>query len=275
MWYLNTCKNTIFLHVKISIISLTSGLSLKLYLNSLVYHRNIFGSSSKVLVNLRTSSENFRKFSENVRERLSGLRDNLKNLRKSSEGGRKSSENHQKRRHQYVYIINRMIHGRLEIWNLSSRVHIRYLTRSLRSLVRYRWEHSKRNSTSPRDHVLFSIYVACKIRRSYKGSNPQCVWMLQIYFQMQFSSFNLYYKRFQWSPLSDFEKFANFSFINGTPRLALSTCGHLFRTGILEWGISLKSFWHVIFTVVAYRLTARTYFYVILFTLITNDVSQS
>ena len=125
MWYLNTRKNTIFLHVKISIISLTSGLSLKLYLNSLVYHRNIFRSSSKLLGNLRKSSDifgNFRKFSENVRERSSGLWDNLKNLRKSSEGGRKSSENHQKRRHQYVYIINRIIHGRLEIWNLSSRV---------------------------------------------------------------------------------------------------------------------------------------------------------
>ena len=29
----------------------------------------------------------------------------LENLVKSSENGRKSSENHQKRRHQYVYII--------------------------------------------------------------------------------------------------------------------------------------------------------------------------
>ena len=56
-----------------------------------------------------------------------------------------------------LYIINRTIHGRLEIWNLSSRVHIRHLTRSLRSLVRYRCEHSKINSISPRDHVLFSI----------------------------------------------------------------------------------------------------------------------
>ena len=68
--YLNTRKNTIFLHVKISIISLTSGLSLKLYLNSLVYHRNIFGSSSKVLGNLRKSSDifgNFRKMFGNVR----------------------------------------------------------------------------------------------------------------------------------------------------------------------------------------------------------------
>ena len=37
--------------------SMTSGLSLTLYLNSLVYHRNIFGSSSEVFGNLRTSSE--------------------------------------------------------------------------------------------------------------------------------------------------------------------------------------------------------------------------
>ena len=40
-------------------ISLISSLSLKLYLNSLVYHRNIFGSSSKVFGNLRASSEFF------------------------------------------------------------------------------------------------------------------------------------------------------------------------------------------------------------------------
>ena len=35
----------------------------------------------------------------------------LKNLRKSSENGRKSSENHQKRRHQYVYVIKRTLEG--------------------------------------------------------------------------------------------------------------------------------------------------------------------
>ena len=61
-------------------ISLISSLSLKLYLNSLVYHRNIFGSSSKVFGNLRQSSEifgNLRKFSENVRERSSCLRNNF------------------------------------------------------------------------------------------------------------------------------------------------------------------------------------------------------
>ena len=44
-------------HVKISMTSVISSLSLKLYLNSSVYHRNIFGSSSKVFGNLRTSSE--------------------------------------------------------------------------------------------------------------------------------------------------------------------------------------------------------------------------
>ena len=67
-------------HVKISMISVTSGLSLKLYLNSLVYHRNIFGSSLKVFGNLRKSSDifgNFQKFSENVRECSSGLWDNF------------------------------------------------------------------------------------------------------------------------------------------------------------------------------------------------------
>ena len=59
---------------------MTSGLSLTLYLNSLVYHRNIFGSSSEVFSNLGKSSDffgNFRKFSENVRECSSGIRNNF------------------------------------------------------------------------------------------------------------------------------------------------------------------------------------------------------
>ena len=97
-------------HVKISMISVTSGLSLKLYLNLLVYHRNIFGSSSKVFGNLGKSSDifgNFRKFSENVLERSLGLRHNFG---KSSESGRESSKNHQKRRNQYDYIIKRTLH---------------------------------------------------------------------------------------------------------------------------------------------------------------------
>ena len=69
----------------------------------------------------RQSSEIFgylQKFSENVRERSSGLQNNFK---KSSESGRKSSENHQKRRHQYVYIIKRTLHVSSKIWILCSR----------------------------------------------------------------------------------------------------------------------------------------------------------
>ena len=60
-----------------------------------------------------------------------------------------------------VYIINRVIHGCLEMWNFSSTVHIRYLTRSLPSLVQYLCEHSKINSISPCIHVLFSLYYYC------------------------------------------------------------------------------------------------------------------
>ena len=65
----------------VSVISFkTSGSSLKLYLHSLVYHRNMFGSSSEVFANLRKSSDifgNFRKFSGSVQERSSGIRNNF------------------------------------------------------------------------------------------------------------------------------------------------------------------------------------------------------
>ena len=76
-----------------------SSLSLRFYLNSLVYDRNIFGSSSKVFGNLRQSSVifgQFRKMFGNVRATLGQI---LENLWKSSESGRKSSENRQLRRH--------------------------------------------------------------------------------------------------------------------------------------------------------------------------------
>ena len=92
----------------------------KLYLNSLVCHRNIFGSSSEVFGNLQTSSEifeNFRKMFGNVCLVFGTI---LENLRKSSEDGRKSLENHQKRPHQHVYIIKRTLHGGLRIWILFS-----------------------------------------------------------------------------------------------------------------------------------------------------------
>ena len=72
-------------YVKISTISLTSSLSIKLYLNSLVYHRNIFESSSNVLGNLQKFSENVRECSSGLRtilEIFGGLRRVIGNLRK-------------------------------------------------------------------------------------------------------------------------------------------------------------------------------------------------
>ena len=77
-------------HVKISMISLISSLALKLNLNSLVYHRNIFKSSTKVFGNLRYISDifgNFRKMFRNGRLAFGTI---LENLRNSSESGRKS-----------------------------------------------------------------------------------------------------------------------------------------------------------------------------------------
>ena len=101
-------------------ISLISRLSLKLYLNSLVYHRNIVGSSFRVLGNLR-------ELSENVQERSSGLRNEFG---KSSESGRKSSENHQKRLHQHVCMIKKKytLARRYEFYVLVARTI--YLSRS-------------------------------------------------------------------------------------------------------------------------------------------------
>ena len=43
------------------------------------------------------------------------------------------------------------------------------------SLVRYRCEHSKINSISPRDHVLFSIYLICLTNRHLERGWKQSV----------------------------------------------------------------------------------------------------
>ena len=139
-------------------ISLISSLSLKLYLNSLVYHRNIFGSFSKVFGNPRKSSGifgNFRKMFGSVRPAFGTI---LNFLRKCSEGGRKSSGNHQKRRHQHVYIIKRTLHGGLKIWILfSSGKTIFY---SLAALVRkILFCHSKIKFICSRPRVISSIYL--------------------------------------------------------------------------------------------------------------------
>ena len=143
--------------MKISMISVASGLSLKLYLNSLVYHRNIFGSSSKVFGNLRQSSDifgNSREMFGNVRLVFGTI---LENLRKSSESGRKSSENHQKRRYQYVYIIKRTLHVSSKILILCYSWQEQHLTRSLRSLVRYCSCHSNIKFISSLHRVISSI----------------------------------------------------------------------------------------------------------------------
>ena len=60
---------SIISHMSLSMISLISSL----YLNSLVYHRNIFGSSSKVFGHLRKFSEILRK----SQERSSCLQNNF------------------------------------------------------------------------------------------------------------------------------------------------------------------------------------------------------
>ena len=100
--------------VKISMISLISSLSLKLYLNSLVYDQNIFGSSSKVFSNLWKVLEIFGK--------SSGMFVwPSENLRESLESGRKSWENCQKCHHQYVFITKRTLHISSKIWLLCSR----------------------------------------------------------------------------------------------------------------------------------------------------------
>ena len=61
------------------------------------------------------------------------------------------------------------MHGCLEIWNFSSRVQLAgYLACSLRSRVRNREEHSKRNSIPPHVHVLFfSYFMSTEIYPQY------------------------------------------------------------------------------------------------------------
>ena len=121
-------------------ISLTSSLSLKLYLNSLVYHRNIFGSSSKVFGNLRKSSDtfgNFRKFSENFRERSSDIRNNFGKFSeifgKWSEIFGKSS----KTPSSGLLYNKKNITRRLEDMNFIFSWRKQYFTHSLRSFVKY------------------------------------------------------------------------------------------------------------------------------------------
>jgi hypothetical protein len=96
--------------VKILMTSLISCLTLKLYLNLLVYDRNIFGSSSKVFGNLWKFPENVRKRSRGLRTTFGESSEIFKNchfplfhgcLCKRSDG--------------FVYIMERKLHGGLKV----------------------------------------------------------------------------------------------------------------------------------------------------------------
>ena len=139
---------------------MTSGLSLALYLNSLVYHRNIFGSSSEVFGNHRKSSDifgNFWKFSKNVRERSSGIRNNFgkssKIFGRWSEICGKSS----KTPSSACLYNKKNITRRLEDMNFIFSWQKQYFTHSLRSFVKYC--HSKIKFISSRHRVISSIYL--------------------------------------------------------------------------------------------------------------------
>ena len=112
---------------------------LKLYLNSLVYNRNIFGSSSEVFGNLRKSLDifgNFRKFSESVRERSCGIRNNFG---KSSEIFGRWSEIFGKSAEtpSSACLYNKKnITRRLEDMNFIFSWQKQYFTHSLRSFVK-------------------------------------------------------------------------------------------------------------------------------------------
>ena len=97
---------------------------------------------------------NSRKMFENV---LLAFGTILENLQKSAESGRKSSENHQKRRHQYIYIIKRkfMLAWRYELYVLVARTKSQqYLVARILFLP---LEH-KINIFSPPCNILYHCY---------------------------------------------------------------------------------------------------------------------
>ena len=77
-----------------------------------------------------------------------------------------------------VYIINRIIHGRLKIWNLSSRVHIRYLTRSISM-----WTLEDKFHTSARPCIILYVSSSFSLRwKAVKFIRFFEVWALLISF---------------------------------------------------------------------------------------------
>ena len=116
----------------------------------LLYDRNIIGASSEIFGNLRKSSENLRKRSPYLRN----------NFGESSEIFGKWSEIFGKssKTSSLVCLCNKQnITCSLVDMNFIFSCSTRHLTRSLRSLVRYRVEHSKIKFISTRGHVISSI----------------------------------------------------------------------------------------------------------------------
>ena len=124
----------------------------------LLYDRNIIGASSEIVENLRKSSVIFGKSPKNVRKRSSYFRNNFG---KSSQIFGKWSEIFGKssKTSSLVCLCNKQnITCPLVDMNFIFSCSTRHLTRSLRSLVRYRVEHSKIKFISTRGHVTSSIY---------------------------------------------------------------------------------------------------------------------
>ena len=116
----------------VSVVSFND-LSLTLYLNLLVYHRNTFGSSSEVFGNLRTFSEILGKcsqtfvwYSEQFCKIFGNLRKVVGNLGKSSKTPPSA----------FLY-SKKNITRRLEDMNFIFSWQKQYFTHSLRSFVKY------------------------------------------------------------------------------------------------------------------------------------------
>lgn len=131
----------------------------------------------------------------------------------------------------------------------------------------YSWLHLK-------IHPETYWWVTSKIIRCYRGPTLNNAFGFYRFTSRCNSLALICYKRFWMESLCLTLKNPSISpsLMHGTLRLALTTHRVNCFAGILEWGISLKSFWQVISSVVACQLPARKYFYVILFTLITNDL---
>ena len=117
-----------------------------------MYDRNIIGTSSEIFGYLRKSLAIFGKCSKNVWRRSPSL---LNNFGKSSEIFGKSSKTS-----FLVCLYNKQnITCPLVDMNFIFSCSTRYLTCSLRSLVRYQVEHLKIKFISTRRHVISSKYL--------------------------------------------------------------------------------------------------------------------